>query len=100
VRGAGERAVVRQLDEREVRELAFGAEVRVIVLRLRRAVELALELGCVRVQHAGLADQVEADVGERDVFLEDRAVAAPFGVALAQHQRVVGQAQHVGEVLA
>jgi hypothetical protein len=38
------------------------------------------------VQQAGLADQVEADVGQRHVFFEHRAVAAPLGIALAQHQ--------------
>jgi hypothetical protein len=44
---------------------------------------------------ARLADQVEADVGQRQVFFEDGAVPAPFGVALAEHDGVVGQVQQV-----
>jgi hypothetical protein len=64
-----------------------------------RAVELRIERGRVRVQQARLADQVEADVRERDVFLERRAVAAPLGVALAEDQRVVGETQDVLEML-
>ena len=55
----------------------------------------ALERGDQLVKHAGLADQVEADVGLRDVFFKNRPVAAPFGVALAEHQRVVGEVQEV-----
>ncbi|KGD41082.1 hypothetical protein DO70_6364 [Burkholderia pseudomallei] len=99
MRGAAERAVVRQLDECVIREFAFGAEVRVVVLGPRGAGELPLELGRVRIQQARLADQIEAHVRERDVFFEHRAMPAPFGVALAEDQRVVGEAQHVREML-
>jgi hypothetical protein len=55
----------------------------------------ALERGNQLVKHAGLADQVEADVGLGDVFFKNRAVAAPFGIALAEHQCIVGEVQEV-----
>ena len=47
------------------------------------------------VEQAGLADQVEAVVGQRQILFQNRAVAAPFGVALAQNQRIVRQVQKV-----
>ena len=49
-------------------------------------------------QQAGLADQVERHVGERQVFLEHRRAAAPFRQALAEDQGVVAEAQHVLDV--
>ena len=52
----------------------------------------------MREQQARLADQVERDVGERQVLLEDRAVPAPLRQALAEDQRVVGEAEDVVEV--
>ena len=52
--------------------------------------------GCgLLVQQAGLTDQVQAHVGQSDVFFNHWAVTAPFGVALAQHHGVVGQVQQV-----
>jgi hypothetical protein len=47
----------------------------------------------------GLADQVEAHVGKRDVLFEDRAVAAPLGIALTEDQRGVREAQYVRKML-
>ncbi|CAM2148538.1 hypothetical protein PT2222_200007 [Paraburkholderia tropica] len=98
MRRAGERPEMRQLGERVVGELALGAEIGVVVLGALAAGERLVERGGVRVEQARLADQVEAHVGERDVFFEDRAVAAPFRVALTEDQRGVGEAQHVREV--
>ena len=43
------------------------------------------------VEQPRLADQVETDVGHRDVFFEDRPVAAPLGVALSEDQRIIGK---------
>ena len=51
------------------------------------------------VQHARLTDQVQAHVGQRQVFFQDRAVTAPLGIALTQDQCVVCQVQQVVEVL-
>lgn len=90
---------MRQLDERVVGEFALGAEVRVIVFGARASVQRGFQRGRVRVQQPRLADEVEAHVGERDVLFEHRAVAAPLGVALAENQRRVREAQHVGEVI-
>ena len=55
----------------------------------------ALELAGIGVERARLADQVERDIGEREVLLEHRRVAAPFRQPVAEHQRVVGQAQRM-----
>ncbi len=90
---------MRQLGQRVVGELAFGAEVRVVVFRAVFAGELLFQRGGVRVQQARLADQVEAHVRQRDVLFEDRAVAAPLGIALTEDQRGVREAQHVLEML-
>ena len=70
-----------------------ACESEVSQLVFRRAV--ALEFGGALVEQPGLADQVEADVGEGQVFLEDRAVAAPFGITLPENHGVVGQMQQV-----
>ena len=59
----------------------------------------ALGLAGTREQRAGLAHQVEGDVGQRDVFLQDGAVAAPFGVALTQYQGIICQMKGVGKKL-
>ena len=47
------------------------------------------------VEHARLADQIQADVGHGDIFFQGRAVAAPLCIALAQRQGVVGQMQQI-----
>src|SRR4029077_3235838 len=44
-----------------------------------------------------LPDEVERDVGERDVLLEDGAVTAPFGQPVAQDQAVVPQPEQILE---
>ena len=40
-----------------------------------------------------MADLVERDVGKGDVLFENRGVAAPLGVAVAEDQLAVGQRQ-------
>ena len=49
-------------------------------------------------QQPGLADQIERDIGEREILFQDRAVPAPFGQALAEDQRAVGETENVVEV--
>ena len=44
------------------------------------------ELGRVGEEHARAPDQIERGVGHRDVFFQERAVAAPLRQALAEHQ--------------
>ena len=58
---------------------------------------LALDLARERQPEPRLADQVEGDVGEGDVLLQHRGVAAPFGQAVAEHEAAVAQAQQVLE---
>ena len=83
--------MVRQFEQRVVAELVRVAEVGQLVF----GALAALQRGDQLIEQAGLADQVEADVGQRDVLFENRAVPAPFGIALAEHQGVVGQVQQV-----
>ena len=55
--------------------------------------------GCrLLVQHARLANQVQAHIGHGNVFFEHRTVAAPFAIALSQYDGVVRQMQQVVDV--
>ena len=47
------------------------------------------------VQQACLADVVEADIGQRQVLFQNRTMPTPLGIALTQHDRVVGQMEQV-----
>ena len=85
----------RQLDQRAVAKVALVAQEGELVLVVARAAELALELAGARQHRARLADEVERHVGEGDVFLDDRRVAAPLGEALRQDQAGVADAQQV-----
>jgi mRNA degradation ribonuclease J1/J2 len=82
---------VRQFAQGVVLEVGHVAEIRQRVFG--RA--LAHQRGRMLIQQAGLTDQVQAVVGQRNVFFKNGAVATPFGVALAQDERVVGQMQKV-----
>jgi hypothetical protein len=55
-------------------ELAVGAEKGQIVL----SPALALEFAGARQEPPRLADEVQGEVRQGDVFFEDRAMAAPF----------------------
>jgi len=52
----------------------------------------------VREQQPRLSEQVERGVGQRDVLLDHRAVAAPLRQPLSEDQRAVAEAKHVLEV--
>ena len=84
---------LRQLDHQRVPEVDRVAEIRERVLVATLPFHLAGELE----QQRRLADQVERDVGERDVLLEDRPVAAPLRQPMAEHQPVVAEAEQVLE---
>ena len=88
--GMGEIAV-RLLQQQQIAILPDVAQVRELVL----VVALAFDLRGVRVQFARLAEQVEADIGERHVLFHHGRVAAPFRQPVPQNQRVVGAAQRV-----
>ena len=46
--------------------------------------------GCrVLVEHARLANQVQAHIGHGNVFFEHGPVAAPFAIALSQYDSVI-----------
>src|SRR5690242_12612619 len=46
-------------------------------------------------QEGCLTDEVECEIGEADVDLEDRTVAAPFAKALAKDKRVVAETKQI-----
>ena len=87
--GHGEVAVL-QLHEKTVDELAFVTQEGIVVLRAAAAVER----GGVRIQGARLAEQVESDVGERDILLQRGCARRPLRQAVREHERVVGEVQH------
>src|SRR5206468_11966917 len=45
----------------------------------------------------GLTDEIERDVGERDVFLENRRMPAPLREAVAEHEPVIAKSEEVFE---
>ena len=55
----------------------------------------SLHLAGVAEQRAGLAEQVEGDVGQRDVLLDLRCAGDPLPQPLRQDQRVVTEPEHV-----
>jgi len=57
--------------------------------------EVAIELGGPCVHRARLSEQVERDVGERDVVLQRRCVRRPLREPVGEHQAVVGDAHRV-----
>ena len=89
--GAREVAVG-QLQHRHVAEVAFQALEGEGVFVAAAGFELPRQ----RQRQSRLADVVERDVGQRDVFFEHRRVATPLGQALAVDQAGVTDAQHVG----
>ena len=80
---------------RHVAELDRVAEVRQRVL----VAPLPFDLAGALQEQRRLADEVERDVGERDVLLEDRRVPAPLGQPVAQHEPVVAEPQQILEIV-
>ena len=58
---------------------------------------IALDLIGQAKKVSRLSDEIERDVGERDVLLEDGAVAAPLGKPVPQDQAIVAQAEQILE---
>ena len=73
---------VRLLDQQHVAEVARVAQKGELVVVAALAFDLAGEVQ----PELRLADQVERDVGERDVFLQRRRMPAPFGQAMPEDQ--------------
>ena len=88
--GDGAREVaVGLLDELHVAEFALVAQVRELVLGAAGALDLAGEVSNM----PRLAEQIQADVGERDVLLEHRSVADPLAEPLRERPGVVAEAR-------
>jgi hypothetical protein len=77
------------LDQQEVAEIPRVAEEGEVV----RAPPPALHLAREAEPHLRLPDEVERDVGQRDVLLEDGRMAAPLADPVAEDQRVVPHPQ-------
>ncbi len=84
---------VRQLDQADVAELDRVAEIRQRVLVAPLPLDLAGQLQEAR----RLPDEVERDVGERDVLLEDRPVPAPLRQPVPEHQPIIAEPEQVLE---
>ena len=82
---------VRPLDELQVAEVALVAQVGEVVLGAAGALDLA----GVGQQGARLAEQVERDVGQRDVLLELRRAGDPLAEPLGEDERVVAEPEGV-----
>ena len=90
--GLGEIAV-RLLDQKAVAEIEHVAMkgerigIAAFAFRLARNAE----------EMRRLPDEIEPDIGERQIDLQHRRMAAPFGQALAEDQRVVAQPERMME---
>ena len=87
--GGQQGAAVRQLQQGVVQKIRHIAKVGQRIF----GSAVAQQLGGALVQQARLTDQVQAVVGQGNVFFQNRTVATPFGIALSQDQGVVGQVQ-------
>src|SRR3982750_3143922 len=52
----------------------------------------------MREQQTCLSDQVQGNIGKRQILFQHRSMPAPFGQTLSEDQRVVGDAQEIVEV--
>ena len=86
--GGGEVAV-RLLDQQQVGVGMLVAQVGERIL----VASLAFDLAGIGVEQPRLPDQVERQVGERDVLLQHRRLARPFRQPMAEDQRIVGKAE-------
>ena len=84
---------LRQLDELAVAELNDLAKIRERIF----VAPLPFHLAGETQEHRRLAEEIERDVRRRDVFLEDRTVAAPLAQPMAEHEPVVAEAQEILE---
>ncbi len=82
---------VRLLHEAHVAILVRPAQEGEIVL----AAALALDLSGIVIEQPGLADEVQRDVGETEVFLQRRRVTDPLGDPLSEDQIAVCKSKQV-----
>ena len=76
-------------DQQEIAEAAGIAQIGEIV----GAVAPALDLAGKTEPELRLADQVERDIGNGDIFFQHRRMAAPFGNPVAEDEAIVAHAQ-------
>ena len=67
------------------------AKIREIIFTSSFAFDFACELEKKR----RLADQVESDVRQRDVFFEYRTMSAPLRETMTEHQSVVAESEEI-----
>ena len=84
-----------QFHQRGVQELGCLAPVREGILVAAQSLKLA----GVGVEETRLAEQVECNIGHRDVFFDDRPMAAPLRQALREDQRAIRDPQQIGQVV-
>jgi hypothetical protein len=84
---------LRLLDQQAIAVLHALAEVGERVLVAPRALDLARE----PEDRRRLPDEVERDVGRRDVLLEDRSVPRPLRHPVPEHETVVAEPEQVLE---
>jgi len=81
----------RQLVDQQVAEFAAIAGIGVGILggTVRR------QFSGIAVEHARPADEIQGDVGQRQIFFQEGSITAPLGQAMPQHQRVIPQADGI-----
>ena len=87
----GGKVAVRLLDQQHVAVGMLVAQEGEVVL----VAPLALDDAGMSVEQPRLANEVERQIGERDVLLQHRRVTRPLRQPVPEHQRIVGKAQRV-----
>ena len=89
------KVAIRLLDEQQVAIAGAVAQVRQLILAASRLAVARLDLARVGEPQPRLAEQVETDIGRRDVLLEHRAFADPFAEPLREYEVVVAEPEQV-----
>ena len=84
---------VRLLDQQQVSVIAGVAQIGEGIL----VAALAFDLAGIGIERARLTDEVEAHIAEGEILLDHRRMPDPFGQAMAEDQRRVGEPQGVLE---
>src|SRR6185437_4206758 len=83
--------------QHQVAEFTRIAQKGELVLAAPCSVATRFDFARVGEPEPRLAEEIEPDVGRRDVLLQHRPVADPFAQALREEQIAVGQAQQILE---
>src|SRR6478752_5675861 len=78
------------LDKQTIAILVLITPIGEMVFREARVIDTR----GVIVKRTGLPDQVERDIGERDILLVHRRMTAPFREPVPENKRVVGAPEH------